>query len=99
MDQTKIMQRLESYESQISNTNDTKSDVSYHRMKQSLHNMWSTVYSTDNSGTRTANIKRIQECLSNLERKVTKNEQKKYMNYYSGHAGFEGASNRGAKCC
>lgn len=95
MDHSKILNRLESYESQISTTNDTKSDVSYHRMKQSLHNMWSTVYSSENSDSRTNNIKKIQTCLSNLEKKVTENEQKKYQMYYGKPQNF----GRGEKCC
>lgn len=95
MDHGKILNRLESYESQISTTSDTKSDVSYHMMKQSLHNMWSAVYSSDTSDSRTANIKKIQSCLTNLERKVTENEQKKYQRYY----GKPERVGLGEKCC
>ncbi|CAG9773756.1 unnamed protein product [Ceutorhynchus assimilis] len=97
MDQSKVFNRLESYESQIASSPDTKSSVSYHMMKQSLHNMWSAVYSTESCDSRTANIKKIQECLSSLERKVTENEQKKYQLYYG--KGQDNLSNRGAKCC
>ncbi|KAH1025438.1 hypothetical protein HUJ05_010167 [Dendroctonus ponderosae] len=82
MDHAKILNRLESYEAQISSSHDTKSDVSYHMMKQSLHNIWSSIYSTESSDSRTASIKKVQECLSTLERKVTENEQKKYQLYY-----------------
>jgi len=95
MDHSKILNRLESYESQISTSHDTKADVSYHKMKQSLHNLWSTVYSSEGSDSRTANIKKIQECLSNLDRKVTENEQKKYQLYY----GKPHSANRSERCC
>jgi len=95
MDQQKIFNRLESYEAQISNSADTKSDMSYHLMKQSLHNIWSAIYSSENSDSKATNIKKCQECLSHLERKVVENEQKKYQLYYGKNQGVS----RRAKCC
>jgi len=95
MDQKKIYNRLESYEAQISNSMDTKSDVSYHMMKQSLHNIWSAIYASESSDSRSTNIKKCQECLTNLEKKVTENDQKKYQLYYGKSQGIS----RRAKCC
>lgn len=71
------------YEGQIQCSTFTKSDISYHNTKQSLHNMWSKIYSMKTSTEKTALIGRIQQCLNKLERTAEKNEKRKYLNYYS----------------
>lgn len=71
------------YERQIERNSFTKSDVIYHNTKQTLHNLWSKVYSLKASTEKTRLIEKIRQCLFDLERTAEKNEKTKYINYYS----------------
>ncbi|KAJ8972023.1 hypothetical protein NQ314_000405 [Rhamnusium bicolor] len=79
---TDLSRLISAYEKSIPQTTITKADFSYHNMKQSLHNMWAKIYVLEKSEQRTTSIKKIHECLANLEKRVNENEQKKYLNYY-----------------
>ncbi|XP_018573637.1 uncharacterized protein LOC108912738 [Anoplophora glabripennis] len=86
---------LTTHEKRILHNTYTRADFSYHNIKQSLHNMWAKIYVLDGSVERTASIKRIHECLANLEKRVAENEQKKYLNYYARPAGLGSGVGKG----
>lgn len=70
------------YERQIQDSNFTKSDAEYHNIKQSLHNIWSKIYTLETSSEKTALTEKIQKCLAGLDKTAEKNEKKKYQKYY-----------------
>ncbi|KAJ8957389.1 hypothetical protein NQ318_004869 [Aromia moschata] len=74
---------LRGYEKLVVLDTFTKADFRYHSTKQSLHNMWAKMYDLEGSEERSASIRKINECLVNLERRVDENEKRKYLNYYS----------------
>ncbi|VEN47269.1 unnamed protein product [Callosobruchus maculatus] len=73
---------LKSYELKIQQCDFTKSDHSYHDIKQSLHNIWAKIYSLEKSEDQMDLTRRIVGCLTDLDRKTQENEKKKYQNYY-----------------